>query len=284
MTLLHSNPRRRLKGSAEVPFGERASAEGGCCSRTGCSAGNREGQHGPAACAGTCHAACAAQARAAGALSAAQPHGAAGANLCCCLGCPPSAGIYAERSQAGISGVAAGDLSQVRSLGGAERGPAGASGREAREAAGAAYACMPWNIRCRALSCDRFSTCVCWCRRARCASSTATAPGDPASWSGRWRRAPGSPRHAGGLGLARWSAPAVAPATAPAAAVPLLRGLASCAPRRATASHTAVVSPPAPPPCSRSMVLKHAALLRVGLWTELMGMLSGQQQEAACEL
>ncbi|PRW39133.1 cytochrome P450 chloroplastic isoform C [Chlorella sorokiniana] len=39
-----------------------------------------------------------------------------------------------------------------------------------------------------------------------------------------------------------------------------------------------------PAACSRSMVLKHAALLPVGLWTELSHMLSGQQAGAACEL
>lgn len=32
------------------------------------------------------------------------------------------------------------------------------------------------------------------------------------------------------------------------------------------------------------MVLKHAALLPVGLWTELNQMLSGQHAGAACEL
>lgn len=40
----------------------------------------------------------------------------------------------------------------------------------------------------------------------------------------------------------------------------------------------------APAACSRSMVLKHAALLPVGLWTELNQMLSSQHAGAACEL
>ena len=62
-----------------------------------------------------------------------------------CLGCTPAAGIYLERSQVGISGVAAGDLSQVRWLPCAcactclLRGPAGGTGQREE---GGGWACL----------------------------------------------------------------------------------------------------------------------------------------------
>lgn len=126
----------------------------------------------------------------------------------------PPPGIYAERSQLGISGVAAGDLSQVR--GGLIRLPSCATkALHARavlwpKPAGslprvrlypsrlpsAGPSLHPWVVSFKALV--TYPSTPLRYRRARCGSSTATALGRRESWSARWRcRGLGRPQPAG---------------------------------------------------------------------------------------